>query len=243
MHNARQMSLAARLRIAGLLVSLLCGLAPAQDHPATLLSNDDVVQMLRTDQPPKEIIGRIKASACRFDLSVNGLRRLVLAGAPQAVLSAMAAAPVADLPPASAAEAVAPVAEVADERDTRCPKCLLIAISHFDAASKQYRPGLLSPAQVRWLQKDIADSLAGKVAPPFWYVGDRRVAEYDFAWGMQPREGAQSGNWAAWVAVYDARTGERILATTCEGLVRGQDPAGPCLADAALQLRKLLKVR
>lgn len=217
-----RMHLAARLRIAGLLAVLSCGPAPAQEPHA--LTNQDVLQMLRADQPAKDIVARTKVSTARFDLSVDSVRQLAMAGATDAVLSAMLAARAAD-EPASAAEAVTPAGEVSEDKPTtRCPKCIVVSLSHYEPATKVYEPGILSPSQVRWLRKDISESLSGRAAPPFWYVGERTAAGYDFVWGLQQREGAQTGNWVAWVAVYDARDRYRLFSTACEGWCAARTP-------------------
>jgi hypothetical protein len=60
---------------------------------ATVLTNKDVVEMLKTGLPPDIVAAKVKSSKCNFDTSVAALNDLRAAKVPDSVILAMVEAP------------------------------------------------------------------------------------------------------------------------------------------------------
>jgi hypothetical protein len=78
---------------------------PQQVQGVAKLSNEDILDMLRTGLSPQIVIAKIKSSATAFDTSATALQRLKAARVPDSVILAMVQAPTGGAPNNTAAPA------------------------------------------------------------------------------------------------------------------------------------------
>ena len=100
--------------------------AVSQSSQAPGLTNDDVLKMVHAQLPDSVVLAKIKASNCQFDTSPDALIGLKQAGVSEAVLKAIAEAPVSG----SDTQAEAPSAPVCGEYNS-CLQSGLAALKSF----------------------------------------------------------------------------------------------------------------
>jgi hypothetical protein len=158
---------------------------PNSDH--AVLTNNDVLGLLKANISDDVIVAKIKSSDCRFDTSPETLKSLKDAKVPDSVVLAMIEAP--SMPEHVVTPEEQHESQVSDDiqaertkRDAKCPKCKFILIANVDSASGKVTDDWVSKNQREYMMHRYEEVKSGKAPMKFLYTKHRENADYVLFW-------------------------------------------------------------
>jgi hypothetical protein len=158
----------------------------------TLLTDDDILALVKAGLSADVVVAKIKASGCHFDTSLSKLKDLKEAGVPDSVILAMVEAsdaqaaaivsPPSDKPPTDPVPLSAEILAERANRDANCPKCKFLLISNVDSKTGAVTDDWLSKNQLEFLKHRKEQVKDGKVPMRFFLTKHRENADYILFW-------------------------------------------------------------
>jgi hypothetical protein len=158
-----------------------------QSAHSTILTNNDVIDLVKSNISADIIVAKIRSSECKFDTSPEALKGLKEAGVSDEVVLSMVEAPsVKEQIPSPVEEHLAKVSDEIQaertKRDAECPKCKFILISSVDSKNGSVTDDWLSKNQSEYMKHRREDVLSGKLPKLFWLTKHRENADYILFW-------------------------------------------------------------
>jgi hypothetical protein len=158
---------------------------PQRGLQAQVLTNQDIVGMLKAGLSPEIVIAKIKASACDFDTSPAALKELKHDGVPDEVIVEMVRAPRATQEKAQTDEETTgstPAAGAGTQIFKRCPDCKKVFLCYVDSQTASVTENWTTKNQLKLLKERSAAVASGKREQHFWFVSDNKDADFVVFW-------------------------------------------------------------
>jgi len=160
---------------------------PKTASDAQPLTNQDIVGMLKAGLSSEIVNAKIKASNCDFDTSPAALKELKGNGVPEEVILEMVRAPHAAATqerPQPQEWTTGPIPAAPTERQyfAKCPNCKKVLFCYVDSQTGGVTEDWLTKNQLKFLKEDHAAVASGKKEQHFWFVRDKRDADFIVFW-------------------------------------------------------------
>jgi hypothetical protein len=158
---------------------------PQTEEEAKVLTNHDVVDMLKAGLSPEIVNAKIKVSRCDFDSSPAVLKELKQEGVPDAVLIEMVRAPRASQQKAQMEEvttAPTPAAEAERQNFRKCPDCKKLLLCYVDSQTGGITENWLTKNQWKFLKENSVAVASGKRGQQFWFIKQKENADFVVFW-------------------------------------------------------------
>jgi hypothetical protein len=189
------------VRPLGLLIffSIFCFGAAPEDaahqsvtQQAALLTNKDILDLLKAGILPEIVVAKIRTSICRFDTSPAELRALKAAGISDDVILAMVKAPSSEDVKTVASgnkESRGHESQLSPEilaeramRDSTCPRCKFVLISNVNSQTGVVTDAWVSKEQMNLIKSRGEEINKGKRQATIKYTKYRENADYIVFW-------------------------------------------------------------